>query len=115
MQVVMVQFLSINFFSWISSIFVGFFKSSRFFVSLCICTVGVVPLQQDKSEAIKWQSHLYASSILGGLAAMEETKSTGVLDSFTADCGRPAVFAHLPGTKHHYAYKPTYTATCSLS
>ena len=31
----MVQFLSINFFSWISSIFVGFFKSSRFFVSLC--------------------------------------------------------------------------------
>ena len=32
----MVQFLSINFFSWISSIFVGFFKSSRFFVSPCI-------------------------------------------------------------------------------
>ena len=32
----MVQFLSINFFSWISSIFVGFFKSSRFFVLLCI-------------------------------------------------------------------------------
>ena len=31
----MVQFLSINFFSWISSIFVGFFKSYRFFVSLC--------------------------------------------------------------------------------
>ena len=27
----MVQFLSIHFFSWISSIFVGFFKSSRFF------------------------------------------------------------------------------------
>ena len=32
----MVQFLSINFFSWISSIFVGVLKSSRFFVSLCI-------------------------------------------------------------------------------
>ena len=31
----MVQFLSISFFSWISSIFVGFFKSSRFFVSPC--------------------------------------------------------------------------------
>ena len=31
----MVQFLSINFFSWIYSIFIGFFKSSRFFVSLC--------------------------------------------------------------------------------
>ena len=29
----MVQFLSVNFFSWISSIFVGFFKSSHFFVS----------------------------------------------------------------------------------
>ena len=38
-QVVMVQFLSINFFSWISSIFVGVFKSSRFFVSLCITDV----------------------------------------------------------------------------
>ena len=32
----MVQFLSINFFFWISSIFVGFFKSSRFFVSFCM-------------------------------------------------------------------------------
>ena len=32
----MVQFLSIIFFSWISSIFVGFFKSSRFFGSPCI-------------------------------------------------------------------------------
>ena len=33
----MVQFLSVNFFSWISSIFVGFFKSSHFFfVSLFI-------------------------------------------------------------------------------
>ena len=30
----MVQFLSINFFSWISSIFVGFFKSSRFLCHL---------------------------------------------------------------------------------
>ena len=38
-QVVMVQFLSIIFFSWISSIFVGFFKSSRFFVSPCTLTV----------------------------------------------------------------------------
>ena len=38
----MVQFLSINFFSWISSIFVGFFKSSLFFVSLCSCILLVV-------------------------------------------------------------------------
>ena len=30
----MVQFLSIIFFSWISSFFVGFFKISRFFVTL---------------------------------------------------------------------------------
>jgi len=35
-QVIMVQFLS-NFFCWISSIFVGFFKSSHFFfVSPCV-------------------------------------------------------------------------------
>ena len=33
----MVQFRTIIFFSWISSIFVGVFKSSRFFVSPCIC------------------------------------------------------------------------------
>jgi len=32
----MVQFLSIILFSWISSIFVRFFKSFRFFVSPCI-------------------------------------------------------------------------------
>ena len=31
----MVRFLSINFFSWISSIFVGFFKGSHFYVSPC--------------------------------------------------------------------------------
>ena len=31
----MVQFL-LNFFSWISSIFVRFLKNSRFFLSLCI-------------------------------------------------------------------------------
>jgi hypothetical protein len=40
----MVQFMSINYFSWISSIFVGFFKSSRFFVSLCIYNFSVVSL-----------------------------------------------------------------------
>ena len=32
----MVQFLSINYFSWISAILVGVFKSSRFLVSSCI-------------------------------------------------------------------------------
>jgi len=43
----MVQVLSIIFFSWISSIFVGFFKSSRFFVSLCtICPHRLTVLSQ---------------------------------------------------------------------
>ena len=46
------------------------------------------------------------------LTDKEETKSVGVLNIFTANCGRPALFAHLPGTKHHYAHKRTYTATC---
>ena len=32
----MFQFLSINFFSWISSVLIWFFKSSRFLVSVCI-------------------------------------------------------------------------------
>ena len=36
----MVQFLTINFFSWISSIFVGFFKSSRFF---CVTLYNRLP------------------------------------------------------------------------
>ena len=36
----MVQFLSIFFFCWISSIFVGFFESSRFFVSPCTSFTG---------------------------------------------------------------------------
>ena len=41
----MFQFLSIIFFSWISSIFVGFFKSSRFFVSPCIFIYLLIPIQ----------------------------------------------------------------------
>ena len=55
----MVQFLSINFFSWISSIFVGFFKTSRFFVSLCIlaificvCVCGIVQHLQYVSSYV---------------------------------------------------------------
>ena len=39
----MVQFLSIIFFSWISSIFVGFFKSSRICVSLYLTAIGQTP------------------------------------------------------------------------
>ena len=36
----MVQFLSIIFFSWISSIFVGFFKSSFFCVTLYLLLIN---------------------------------------------------------------------------
>jgi len=41
----MVQFLSINFFSWISSIFVGFFKNSRFF---CVTLYIETDLSENK-------------------------------------------------------------------
>jgi len=70
---------------------------------ICICTVGIIPLQQDKSEEIKWQPHLYASSILGALTVTEETKSAGVRDKFNANRGMPALFAHFPETKHRDA------------
>ena len=43
-QVIMVQFLSINLFCWISSIFVGFFKSSCF-LSLCTNKIGSTNLK----------------------------------------------------------------------
>jgi len=96
-----------HFLTVITTVFFGWY--------ICIFTVGIAPLQQDNSDIIKWQSHLYASSILGALTVTEGTKSFGVLDKFNGNCGRPTVFAHFPGTKHHYAYKPTYTAPCSLS
>ena len=53
----MVQFLSINFFSWNSSIFVGFFKSSRFFVSLCINSIQSwrCSLQSSAASCRKYQ------------------------------------------------------------
>ena len=57
-QVVMVQFLSIHFFSWISSIFVGFFKSSHFFVSLCTTTTTTTTTAetqlQEQTNVFKW-------------------------------------------------------------
>ena len=49
----MVQFQSINFFSWISSIFVGFFKSSRFFVSPCI--MGSKARCRRSSHSLLWE------------------------------------------------------------
>ena len=48
----MVQFLS-NFFPWISSIFVGFFKSSRFFcVTLYIPETNHVPREYTLSSSL---------------------------------------------------------------
>ena len=46
----MVQFLSINFFSWISSIFVGFFNSSRFLCHSVFEMPAVSSTAQDLSN-----------------------------------------------------------------
>ena len=58
----MVQFLSIIFFSWISSIFVGFFKSSRFFMSLCITSsleAGIINgLREHKRTILQNIKHI---------------------------------------------------------
>ena len=60
----MVQFLSINFFSWISSIFVGVFKSSRFFVSTCI-TLPSTPGSPKWSLSFRFphQNPVYSSPL----------------------------------------------------
>ena len=55
----MVQFMSIIFFSWISSIFVGFFKSSRFF---CVTLYFWA-----HKESFVLQICLYASIVLSEL------------------------------------------------
>ena len=46
----MVQFLSIIFFPWISSIFVGVFKGSRFFVSPCIIIIIIIIIISTSSS-----------------------------------------------------------------
>ena len=56
----MVQFLSIIFFSWISSIFVRFFKSSRFLCHSVSFFYHVLPDIQSG------QSRLTAESLLNG-------------------------------------------------
>jgi hypothetical protein len=48
------------------------------------------------------------------LTDKEETNSAGVLDTFTANCGRPALFAHLPGTKHFNSLKSELNPICHL-
>jgi hypothetical protein len=73
----MVQFLSINFFSWISSIFVGFFESSRFFVSLCIMSVSLgylackVILPPVSCLAVPYSSHYLMYGIILGKKLIE--------------------------------------------
>ena len=53
----MVQFLS-NFFPWISSIFVGFFKSSRFFcVTLYTALVKEHKYREKKATNLSPQTH----------------------------------------------------------
>ena len=52
----MVKFLSINFFSWISSIFVGFFKSSRFFG----VTLYVIAQYNTTKSFVRLQVYVYS-------------------------------------------------------
>ena len=54
----MVQFLSIIFFSWISSIFVGFFKSPRFFCAILYMNLYPNLQTHNKTEV---QTHSYSS------------------------------------------------------
>ena len=68
----MVQFLSIKFFCWISSIFVRVFKSSCFFVSPCICTflweqlttVQEIPVPRTETSFVS------LSSVFGGVSRL---------------------------------------------
>ena len=72
----MVQFLSVIFFSWISSIFVGFFKSSRFFVSSCMF--------QTQKDNGTWLQRVYtcSSSFLGWQNALFMTNTKHLLNTF---------------------------------
>ena len=57
--------ISVNiyiFFFWISSIFVGFFKSSRFFVSLCI-TILLIRSLLDDSFIVRFVSFFVVSRL----------------------------------------------------
>ena len=56
-QVIMVNFN--NFCCWISSIFVGFFKSSRFFVSLCIYIYIYDRINRGRTAITKLNSILW--------------------------------------------------------
>ena len=92
----MVQFLSIIFFSWISSIFVGFFKSSRFYVSLCISKycfnfeLSVNPqCVQQKGFSPVWVRKCLLRS--------------------------PRCMYHLPHIVHTFGFSPVYESPCFFS
>ena len=76
----MVQFLSINFFSWISSIFVVFFKSSRFFVSHCICW----HFQAESIRDAVWESNWVGTPVSFQHCLMFITVMAGKNFSLTA-------------------------------
>ena len=63
----MVQFLSIIFFSWISSIFVGFFKRSRLFVSPCIFHFALIYFY--------FKRHLFNIKVAIDLAKMKNLRN----------------------------------------
>ena len=86
----MVQFVN-NFFSWISSIFVGFFKSSSFFVSLCITEIHSVvsktnhgrtrtkhtrhPISCSTCVLRSWNIQLVASKIQAAMKRQQQLRS----------------------------------------
>ena len=93
MQVLIVQFLSIIFFSWISSIFVGFFKSSRFFVSSC--TTWPVPatsftVLRDRRSLLRVYLQLTtAHSLDNAIRIVARSKVTDVATVMMQEWQRP--------------------------
>ena len=82
----MVQFLSINYFSSISSIFVGVFKSSRFF--LC--------------HTVEKQKVLHILSVSLVLAIHHAMRMRHI---FISVLPRSTVFSHIPHKRHDFLKK----------
>ena len=93
----MVQFLSIDFFSWISLIFVGFFKSSRFFVSLCI-------LSEIRVTIMIFQSVLYRTD--------EGENVNKSCDLYRRHDNKQAYCRNRPGEKFKENYKDWCYVEC---
>ena len=70
----MVQFLSINFFSWISSIFVGFFKSSHFFVSSFTYNFDIFVLLVWYQNLYQWYLNRTSSTTNQEISNINRTK-----------------------------------------